>query len=661
MIVVNNTRHTVEVDLKDIANIKDVQSLIIKGAMADGRIFRVDIGRLCYTKRDQDVHNYFHSYSQYAALRVDYHSLSSERTLWLSSYLEYISRKSVRNETIRGILYHVKSFFNYCDFEGSQPVTLDELINNYRSYQMVLQQKGKRGLYTVSSLSKLLNSAREFIQAAFHLSDSEILALIPKFHSRGNIVPERVVSLLDLEKYIQTCILVFNHFADAILENRYPVQVRLLESNDESLYWTAPSTQELKNIPNCLDESGNLAAFTDIEEALSFYFDSDRSRKDFYRYSLVRNRRQWMNNPSYYGKIYAYNLCVHCFFRVYLAFTAANVQPSLDLKISDLDLSKIGSASFAKKYKNRAGKNVHFSASSYLKRLLLKYLKLREWIDSQGYNADKTQDIDTYLFVTISEHKEIIRLVQGAGWSPMNNSLFFKDLTYVSLRDIRNLAAEYIIKQSQGKLSLVAKKLNNTIAMVAKSYTSIDLESQAIEMNNFHEDLTLKVRQFNRDTHEAIPINVITDIKKMDKTERIATGSCSNLSELTPVRVNGFNDNAPEPECGTFESCLFCKFFSIHTDFEDIHKLLSLKEALLKISSIRNDPEHFTIAVEPSIYRISEIIEAVHDKSSSVSDLIDEAVKAINEGIYHKYWDKQILVMEEMIKDTNKGIVKWQS
>ena len=72
MIVVNNTRHTVEVDLKDIANIKDVQSLIIKGAMADGRIFRVDIGRLCYTKRDQDVHNYFHSYSQYAALRVDY-------------------------------------------------------------------------------------------------------------------------------------------------------------------------------------------------------------------------------------------------------------------------------------------------------------------------------------------------------------------------------------------------------------------------------------------------------------------------------------------------------------------------------------------------------------------------------------------------------------
>ncbi|MBS7824446.1 hypothetical protein J7547_08005 [Wohlfahrtiimonas chitiniclastica] len=657
MIIASDTRHTVEVDLKNITNIKDVQSLIIKGTMADGRVFRVDIGRLCYTKRKKDIHNLFHSYSQYVALQVDSESLSLERVLWFSSYIEYISRKNVRNETIRGALYNIKNFFNYCDFEGNQPVTLDELINNYRSYQMVLQQKGKLGLYTVSSLSKLLNSAREFIQAAFNLSDSEILALIPKFHSRGNIIPERVVSLLDLEKYIQTCILVFNHFSDAILENRYPVRVRLLESNNESLYWTAPSTQELKNIPNCLDESGNLAPFTDIEEALSFYFDNDRSRKDFYRYSLVRNRRQWMNNPSYYGKIYAYNLCAHCFFRIYLAFTAANVQPSLDLKITDLDLSKIGSASFAKKYKHRAGKNVHFSASSYLKRLLLKYLKLREWLNEQEYSLDEKQDINSYLFVTISEHKKIIRLVQGAGWSPMNKSLFFKDLTYISLRDIRNLAAEYIIKQSKGRLSLVAKKLNNTIAMVAKSYTSIDLESQAVEMNDFHENLTLKIRQFNRETDDVIPINIIEDMKKTDGTERIATGSCSNLCELPPMRANGFNGNAPEPECGTFESCLFCKFFSMHTDFDDVHKLLSLREALLKTSSIRNDPEHFKITVEPSIYRISEIIKTVRDKNADTRDLVDKVEQAIDEGMYHKYWDKQLLAMEKIIIGANEEIM----
>lgn len=653
-------RSTFELDLKDITNIEDVQNLILTGTMSDGRVFRVDIGRLCYIKREPDIHNYFHSYSQYAAIRVDYNSLSAERVLWMKAYLEYMSAKDVRDETIRGILYNVKSFFNYCDFEGSQPVTLDELISHYRSYQLILQQKGRKGLYKVSTLSKLLNNARTFIQIACKLSDSEILALIPKFHSRGNIISERSTNLGDLEKYIQTCILIFNHFSDAILDNIYPVHVRVLESDDESLYWTAPSTQELKNIPNCIDKSGNLASFSDIEGSLSFFFDNDRSRKDFYRNSLVRNRQQWINNPSYYGKVYAYNLCVHCFFRIYLAFTAANVQPSLDLKISDLDLSKVGSTVFAKKYKNRAGKNVHFSASSYLKRLLLKYLKLREWVNTQGYKLDETQDINAYLFVTISEHKEIIRLVQGAGWSPMNNSLFFKDIKSISLRDIRNLAAEYIIKHSKGKLSLVAKKLNNTIAMVAKSYTSIDLESQAIEMNKFHEDLTLKVRQFNRDTVDAIPINIIDDIKKIDEVERIVTGSCSNLSELMPVRANGFNDSAPEPECGTFESCLFCKFFSVHTDFEDIHKLLSLREALLKTSSIRNDPEHYETAVEPTLYRISEIIKELQDKNAIVSEVIADVAQAIDEGIYHKYWDKQILIMEEKIKDANEGIIKWQ-
>ncbi|AXN29763.1 hypothetical protein DVV14_00005 [Vibrio coralliilyticus] len=72
-----------------------------------------------------------------------------------------------------------------------------------------------------------------------------------------------------------------------------------------------------------------------------------------------------------------------------------------------------------------------------------------------------------------------------------------------------------------------------------------------------------------------------------DESERIATGSCSNLDGKVPSRAKGFNAKAPEPSCGTFESCLFCDYFAIHEDFEDIHKLLSLKEALNATSMIR--------------------------------------------------------------------------
>lgn len=337
-----------------------------------------------------------------------------------------------------------------------------------------------------------------------------------------------------------------------------------------------------------------------------------------------------------------------------MAFTAANVQPSLDLKISDLDVSKIGSGSFAKIYKHRAGKKVHFTSSSYLKRLLLKYLKLRSWVNDQEYAQD--QEVDDYLFVGISERKKMIRLLQNAGWSTMTNSLFFKRIKPISLREIRGLAGEYVIKQSKGKLSLVAKKLNNTITAVAKSYTSIDLESQAIEMNEFHEGVSLKIQQFNRDTCDIIPINIVEENHVSGKVERIATGSCSNLSSVDPIRATGFNKNAPDPECGTFESCLFCKFFSLHLDFEDIHKLLSLKEALLKTSIIRNDPEHFNVAVEPSIYRISEIVENLQNQKPDTKNLVDDVKNTIEMGIYNDNWTKQIMMLEKVIKESNEEL-----
>ena len=654
MIYALEKRKTFELDLIDISTASNIQNLVIKGGMADGGVFRVDIGRVCYTKREKDIHNYFHAANQYEAARIDVSSLSQERIQWVSRYLEYISQKNMRNETIRGILYQLKNFFNYCDFEGTQPTTFDDLIVNYQSYQLVLLQKVRSAIYSASTVYKLLRVNREFIQIAFNLSDAEILAFIPKPRHRETTLKTRDSSLDDLEKYIQTCILCFNHFADSVLENRYPVQVKLLDSDDEFLYWHAPSIQELKSIPNCLDKAGNLAAFSDIEKALSCYFESDRARKDFYRHSLVRNREKWMNDSFCPRKIYAYNFSVYCFFRIYVAFTAANVQPSLDLKISDLDVSKIGSGSFAKIYKHRAGKKVHFTSSSYLKRLLLKYLKLRSWVNDQEYAQD--QEVDDYLFVGISERKKMIRLVQNAGWSTMNNSLFFKRIKPISLREIRGLAGEYVIKQSKGKLSLVAKKLNNTITTVAKSYTSIDLESQAIEMNEFHEGVSLKIQQFNRDTCDIIPINIVEENHVSGKVERIATGSCSNLSSVDPIRAIGFNENAPEPECGTFESCLFCKFFSLHLDFEDIHKLLSLKEALLKTSIIRNDPEHFNVAVEPSIYRISEIVENLQNQKPDTKNLVDDVKNTIEMGIYNDNWTNQIMMLEKVIKESNEEL-----
>ena len=285
-------------------------------------------------------------------------------------------------------------------------------------------------------------------------------------------------------------------------------------------------------------------------------------------------------------------------------------------------------------HKYRAGRKVKFTAPSHLKREILKYLKLREWAENLKIN----RDVEDFLFVSISESRSLKRMHRDTGDSLIKSSPLFRGITKISSRNIRNLSGEYFIRQSKGKLSLVAKKLNNSIATVAKSYTSIDLETQAVEMNQFHEEICSRVRQFNRNTNEPVPVKVSIDCK----TERVAAGSCANLSEKIPLRAKGFNTEAPEPNCGTFESCLFCEYFAIHTDFEDIHKLLSLKDALLHTSIIRNDPEHHQAVVEPALFRIDEIFELLRQKDISITELIDKVEQQIEMGIYNEHWEKQI-------------------
>ena len=122
----------------------------------------------------------------------------------------------------------------------------------------------------------------------------------------------------------------------------------------------------------------------------------------------------------------------------------------------------------------------------------------------------------------------------------------------------------------------------------------------------------------------------------------IPTGSCSNLSNYDPVKAIGFSEEALNPSCATFESCLFCEFFAVHRNFEDIHKLLSLREALLKSSAIRNDPEHHLISIEPSLDRISEIIDILQKGGDSIKELINDVEQHINVQIYNEYWSKHI-------------------
>ncbi|MBE0463110.1 hypothetical protein [Halomonas colorata] len=635
-------RPTIEVDPRNPPELYAPQAVVVKGVRADGLFYKVDIGRICYLERDEDS-GYSSGGKHHSFGLVSTDSLSSERVSWLRNYLDCAFRKGWRDETLRGRLHYIRYFFQFCDFnEGAKPTTLSDLVNEYKRYHMTLDQRARMGgasALGITALNGRLNSARSFIQWGGQLSSNEILKYIPKHRYRkSKIEPEaRTINLKDGQDYLRACAVYFSQFSDAILGNKYPIRVTPPNTTDNDLYWHSPRGSTLKSLPNCFDVNGNPLPKKEVEHIISKNFKSKsigQGKRGFYERTLVFNRDEWRGGKLTFQKVYAYNLSVFCFFQVFLGFTAANIQTALDLKISDIDLSVIGSGSFARKHKFRAGRSVEFSSSSKLKKEFLRYLKLREWVES----LELFSNVDDYLFVKIGEDQSLKRLERGSGTWLIRQSPLFRNISMVSSRDVRQLSGEYFIRKSKGKVSLVAKKLNNSIATIAKSYTSVDLESQAIEMNGFHEEVSYKVRMFNRETAEPISVKFANDCR----AERIATGSCSNLSGHTPLRREGFNAEAPEPACGTFESCLFCEYFAIHLDFEDIHKILSLREALRITSLIRNDPEHFEAVVQPALFRIEEIVAFVSEKNRFSKEVLCKAEEEVEMGKYNVHWDRQI-------------------
>jgi hypothetical protein len=644
-------RQLIEVRTRQVEDIIHPQYIVIVGSRSDGVNFKVDIGRVCYTNRENDSGNLRHKNKRYITGLVDKSTLSIERTKWLRRYLLEILHKGWRDETVRGRLHALRYFFNFCDSKGSKPLTLEDLVSNYKYYQISLYQQARlsgKKLISATTLYSKLHTARNFIKIAFELSDTDMLNIIPKHRYMGYSGKERESSLEDFKNYIQTCITYFNEFSDAILNNIYPIPITLGGSSSNDYYWDSISLSGIKKLTNCFDNKGEPLPFDDIKHILANYYGNETSQKVYYQNTLIKYRKQWINEVLNSKKSYAYNLCTYCFYYIYLAFTAANIQPTLDLKISDLNIENLGLSTFARKHKYRAGRQVEFSAPPQLKRYLIQYLKLREWVDSLGLSGD----CEEYLFVRIGEHRQLKRFARNSISSTDKDSHLFKELKRINARDIRNLCAEYYIKHSKGNLSLVARKLDNSLAIVAKSYTSINIESQAIEMNQYHEKASTAILRSNRTNNQTIPIKTSTDYD----VERIPTGSCSNLSDSSPTRAIGFNDEVLAPSCATFESCLFCEFFAIHIDFEDIHKLLSLREALLKSSEIRNDPEHHLNAIEPSLYRIEEIINVLQKKDSKVIDLINDAKQDIGMQIYNKYWSKHIEFLTLASQDSDKGV-----
>ncbi|WP_406833875.1 hypothetical protein [Pseudomonas asiatica] len=196
----------------------------------------------------------------------------------------------------------------------------------------------------------------------------------------------------------------------------------------------------------------------------------------------------------------------------------------------------------------------------------------------------------------------------------------------------KNISYQYISK-SGGDTALTAEKLSNTERTLAKSYARPALDEFANQITNLLDAIHAAAIARTR-VSEHIPVRILSE-RNAEKI--IGVGDCSRVGDLDPKRTTGFTEQAPNPSCRHPETCLFCDFYSVHADEDDVRRLLSLRYIIM-VSKSTLDHEHWTQKFAPTVHRIDEVLSAISITNSNLPLMISRVQEEVESGHLDSFW-----------------------
>lgn len=131
--------------------------------------------------------------------------------------------------------------------------------------------------------------------------------------------------------------------------------------------------------------------------------------------------------------------------------------------------------------------------------------------------------------------------------------------------------------------------------------------------------------------------NEILTVLINEDSEETPMGGCK---KLVPKLHEGFTDELEKPHCSNPSSCLFCENYVVHSDREDIRKLLSLK----KILSISDKYEETLVITK----RINEILKILYEKYPETRDDFITIAQSVERGEFDEYWQDHLNLLLEL-------------
>lgn len=380
---------------------------------------------------------------------------------------------------------------------------------------------------------------------------------------------------------------------------------------------------------------------------IEIIFDECNINKAFYYFNENDNKQDNYIINEQRSHVKMINLACSSFINCLIAATSMNAAQIYSLRVDNIkDLQSSTKGTRVLTVKPRAGyKSVEFTMPMKFKILLNKFLEFRQWVH-QNYNLDcSSSDCKELLFFGLNKCITVYGENSIVSYSEAQHILYrkwFKDkfpsVDWIPLSKLRATIANIYHNESNSSLS-VAKKLSNSPRIVSGSYSEATENQVMSEMTDTFSEIA-KAAPVISSRSTSIKINLLN-------TFDTDMGHC--LSRNPKLDTAYKDTDLDDPNCSNAISCLFCENYVIHTDDEDIRKLLSAQ----KVFEMANSPFN-TENIYNVLQRINEIFALIKEIHPEKMNHILSISREIKEGKLTLFFGNLMNLMTDLGIDFNE-------
>ncbi|MEO9346153.1 hypothetical protein [Acinetobacter radioresistens] len=630
----NFTRDLLFVHITDInKQINEYERLVLvcKDKTASFGFKTLDIGTLFYRKR---ISGEVLSEQQLSA------SFDEKRRYFLQRLTDYLLQMS-GSDLSKGLFYFTsKAFFDWIDsqkknFDLSNKTSVIDAYRRYSKYlvdRTLLADTEEESLAAHTAKQYQRNVAK-LIAYVFDCHEIDIVSQAMQVQSQRYDVPVFPIAKKDHQKTYATLLNVFLEIYRIVMQGAdFPAHFQSVDQEDFYFYSGFHHQTEKQHIQ--FDMQNYLAKYPIIPALSKMLADFELEEDSEHRKRVRENRNQAIRKLEERNKnkrhlererLASYGLAIGML--LFIAQTGANLDTAQQLQLDSMEVLPSTQGRRFSGTKSRAGnKTVRPEFGVKFEPVFRKILELREW-----YVQDEKCDF-------VFPLRDNIRKLSSIGNSKLQSlkkflQRIFPKMAWITPREWRKHVSSQYVELSDGDLLLEVEKMGHSLDTAKKNYSRTSFKDASQQISQFFYELR-EVAVSQTRTVERISVQMLDETIDAQSSP---VGACASIHPQ-PEKAIGFTERAPTPNCQQFEHCLFCQYYAVHADDEDVRKLLSLKSLLGYVKQKATDLIKWEQQFGVVLHRIDEVLNELSDTYENLRDRIFSIQEEVESGDLDAYW-----------------------